>query len=62
MRPPRARERFDERAKTPPMKKRGSRPARLRQNPVPPRRARSRFVTFFFAYHDNLVMRSIRRR
>jgi len=52
---PRARERFDERAKTPPMKN-VVRVLRGYDNPVPPGVHDLDLVTFFFAYHDTAFM------
>ena len=51
----RARERFDERAKTPPMKS-VVRVLRNYDDPVPPTVYDLDLVTFFFAYHDTAFM------
>jgi predicted methyltransferase len=51
----RARERFDERAKTPPMKN-VVRVLRDYDDPVPPTVQNLDLVTFFFAYHDTAFM------
>jgi predicted methyltransferase len=52
---PRARERFDERAKTPPMTN-AVRVLREYDDPVPPAVRDLDLVTFFFAYHDTAFM------
>lgn len=52
---PRARERFDERAKTPPMRN-VVRVLREYDDPVPPGVRDLDLVTFFFAYHDTAFM------
>jgi predicted methyltransferase len=52
---PRARERFDERAKTPPMRN-VVRVLREYDDPVPPAVRDLDLVTFFFAYHDTAFM------
>ncbi len=52
---PRARERFDERAKTPPMRNL-VRVLREYDDPVPPGVRDFDLVTFFFAYHDTAFM------
>ena len=51
----RARERFDERAKTPPMKN-VVRVLRDYDDPIPPNVQDLDLVTFFFAYHDTAFM------
>jgi len=52
---PRARERFEERAKTPPMRN-VVRVLREYDDPVPPAVRDLDLVTFFFAYHDTAFM------
>ena len=52
---PRARERFDERAKTPPMRN-AVRVLREYDDPVPPDVRDLDLITFFFAYHDTAFM------
>jgi predicted methyltransferase len=52
---PRARERFDERARTPPMRN-TVRVLREYDDPVPPDVRNLDLVTFFFAYHDTAFM------
>jgi len=52
---PRARERFDERAKTPAMRN-VVRVLREYDDPVPPGTQQLDLVTFFFAYHDTAFM------
>ena len=52
---PRARERFDERAKTPPMRN-AVHVLREYDDPVPPDVRDLDLVTFFFAYHDTAFM------